>query len=186
MSVGSESAEQMVHIGIQVTESAAKLAAVGAKNLAAMLLALSRETKKTKGKTNLSAMLAEGRPLKVVRLKLDDLSAFGGECRKYGALYTAIRDRKATDGLCDVLVRADDAAKINRIMERMGYAVPQLPERKNGDSREASGKSVRLPEDSLAAPAPKISEPDTPAQNRLAGLRMAAQTMRGMPEAKQR
>lgn len=184
MSVGSESAEQMVRGSIQVTESAVKLAAVGAKNLAAMLLALSRETKKTKGKTNLSAMLAEGRPLKVVRLKLEDISAFGGECRKYGALYTAIRDRKATDGLCDVLVRADDAAKINRIMERMGYVVPQ--ERKNGDRPEASGQSVRLPEDSQAARAPKISEPDTPALNRLAGLRMAAQTMRGMPETKQR
>ena len=40
MSIGSETAEQMTREAIQISEAAAKLAALGAKNLAALCLAL--------------------------------------------------------------------------------------------------------------------------------------------------
>ena len=40
MSQGSEAAEQMTREAIQISEAAAKLAALGAKNLAALCLAL--------------------------------------------------------------------------------------------------------------------------------------------------
>ena len=43
MRMGGDAADQMVHEGIQVTESAIKLAGLGAKNLVALLLALLRE-----------------------------------------------------------------------------------------------------------------------------------------------
>lgn len=40
MSIGADAADQMVREGIQITESAVRLAALGAKNLAALLIAL--------------------------------------------------------------------------------------------------------------------------------------------------
>ena len=40
MSIGSETAEQMTREAIQISEAAVKLAALGAKNLAALCLAL--------------------------------------------------------------------------------------------------------------------------------------------------
>lgn len=175
MSVGSDAADQVVRESIQITESAVKLAGLGAKNLAAMLIALCKEMHKTKGKTNLSAMLAEGRPLKVVRLKKDDLKTFGGECRQYGALYTAIQDKKATDGMVDVLVRADDVAKINRIMERMGYVAPeQDSKRKNGGSREASVRSSSELSASRSQAISATPDAQQPIADKLAGLRGAA------------
>ena len=48
MSVGSDAADQVVRESIQITESAVKLAGLGAKNLAAMVLALMREMHQTK------------------------------------------------------------------------------------------------------------------------------------------
>lgn len=176
MSTGSDAADQIVRESIQITESAVKLAGLGAKNLAAMLLALSKELHKTKGKTNLSALLAEGRPLKVVRLKKDDLKTFGCECKQYGALYTAIQDKKAADGMCDVLIRADDVAKINRIMERMGYVAPEKDGKgKNAASREVSAPSSKG-QTTLQAQATSTTEPMA---DKLAGLRRAAKSTKG-------
>ena len=43
MNSGSEAADQMVREGIQITEAAVKLSALGAKNLAAIALALARD-----------------------------------------------------------------------------------------------------------------------------------------------
>lgn len=174
MSVGSDAADQVVRESIQITESAVKLAGLGAKNLAAMVLALMREMHQTKGKTNLSTMLHEGKPLKVVRVKMDDLKPFGHECRHYGALYTAIKDKKATDGLCDVLVRAEDADKINRIMERMGYAAPEQEKRKNGANREVSGRNSSGRSTSREQVTSTTHEEKTPVMDKLAALKSAS------------
>ena len=45
MSIGADAADQMVREGIQITESAVRLAALGAKNLAALLIALAASPK---------------------------------------------------------------------------------------------------------------------------------------------
>lgn len=140
MNTGGDAADQMVRESIQITESAAKLAGLGAKNLAALLLALAKDNQKSKGKTNLSRMLREGRELKVFRIKIPDLQNFHKEAKQYGVLYTTIRDKNNTDGLCDILARAEDVSKINRIIERMGYPIPiKENERKNADPRAPQG-----------------------------------------------
>lgn len=140
MNTGGDVADQMVRGGIQITESAAKLTGLGAKNLAALLLALAKDNQKTKGKTRLTRLLREGKQLKVFRIKTPDLQDFKKEAKRYGVLYTAIIEKNNADGLCDILTRAEDVSKINRIMERMGYPVPSREyERKNADPRAPQG-----------------------------------------------
>ena len=55
-------------------------------------------------------------------MKTEDLPRFSKEAKRYGVLYCALRDKKDKDGMCDIMVRADDAGKINRIVERFSLA----------------------------------------------------------------
>ncbi|MGI6777099.1 MAG: PcfB family protein [Acetivibrionales bacterium] len=52
-----------------------------------------------------------------------DCTIFQYEAKRYGVLYCALRDKKSLDGMCDIMVRVEDASKINRIVERfkLGY-----------------------------------------------------------------
>ncbi|MSD55604.1 DUF3801 domain-containing protein, partial [Faecalibacterium prausnitzii] len=92
MSQGSEAAEQMTREAIQISEAAAKLAALGAKNLAALCLALANENQKLRGKTHMNALLRSGKELRVFDLKEQDLTVFKQEAKKYGVLLSVIKD----------------------------------------------------------------------------------------------
>ena len=49
-------------------------------------------------------------------MKDTDLKQFCEASKKYGVLYCVLKDRNADDGITDVMVRAEDASKINRIL----------------------------------------------------------------------
>ena len=69
MNTGGDAADLMVRESIQITESSIKLAGLGAKNLAALLIALAQDNQKLQGKTTLKRLLSEGKELKVFPLK---------------------------------------------------------------------------------------------------------------------
>ena len=118
MSYTNDPAEQVVRLSLEGAELAAKLTGAGAKQLAVLLCAIMRDTHKTKGKARLTSMLRSGKPLKVFAVRDGDLAVFCREAKKYGVLYCVLKDRDARDCITDVMVRAEDAAKINRIFER--------------------------------------------------------------------
>lgn len=118
MSYSGDAAEQVVRMTLEGTEVAAKITGVGAKQVAVILYAILQDRQKTSGKTRLGNMLKSGRELKVFAVKDDDLKQFCTEAKKYGVLYCVLKDKDANDGVTDIMVRAEDAAKINRIFER--------------------------------------------------------------------
>ena len=118
MSYSGDAAEQVVRMSLEGVEVAAKITGAGAKEIALLLYAVLKDQKKTKGKTRLTNMLRSGKELKVFAVKDQDLVKFCREAKKYGVLYCVLKDRDATDGITDVMVRAEDASKINRIFER--------------------------------------------------------------------
>lgn len=123
MNTGGEAAEQIVRMSLNGVEVAAKITGVGAKNLAVLLYTLLSQQKKTKGKMRLAAMLRSGKELKVFSVNDSDLKTFAQEAKQYGILYCALRDRNGSpDGMTDIMVRAEDASKINRIVERFKLA----------------------------------------------------------------
>jgi hypothetical protein len=61
----------------------------------------------------------------------EDLKKFCQEAKRYGVLYCALRDKNDTDGMCDIMVRAEDASKINRIVERFKLATVDTASIKN-------------------------------------------------------
>ena len=126
MNTSGEVADLMVKEGIQITESATKLAALGAKNLAAILIAMMQDEKRLRGKTNLTQLLKSDKPLCILQIKEADIHKFNSEAKKYGVLFTAVTDKTNNTGLCDIIAKQEDVTKLNYIMERMGYAAPQI------------------------------------------------------------
>ena len=155
MSYSGDAAEQVVRLSLETGEVAVKLAGEGAKQLAILLYAILREQKKTKGKTRLTNMLRSGKELKVFAVKDSDLQLFCREAKKYGVLYCVLKDRDATDGLTDIMVRAEDASKINRIFERFNLATVDMAEVRREIEQSRQEQQNDAPE------APAAAEPMT-------------------------
>jgi len=89
-----------------------------------LLAAVLKEEQKTKGKARLSSMLKSGKELKVFSVRQKDLKRFSQEAKRYGVLYCVLKDKNNTseNAMVDVIARADDASKIQRITERFKLA----------------------------------------------------------------
>ena len=123
MNTSGEAADQVVRMSLEVGEAALKISGEGAKQLAVLLYAVlqdqSKGIAKSKGKTRLETLVRTGKPLKVFSVKESDLKKFAKEAKRYGILYCAIRNPKEnTDGMVDIMVKEEDAPRINRIVER--------------------------------------------------------------------
>ncbi|MBQ9075912.1 MAG: PcfB family protein [Mogibacterium sp.] len=120
MNPGGDAAEQVVRLSLEGVEVAAKITGNGAKNISLLLLAALKEEKKTKGKARLTSMLKSGKELKVYTITQNDLAKFSQEAKRYGVLYCVLKDRQNKDpnAAVDVIARAEDASKIQRITER--------------------------------------------------------------------
>ena len=108
-----------MRMSLNGVEVAAKISGKAAERLAVLLYAVLRDQKKTRGKIRLTNMLKSGKELKVFAVKDGELQKFCEEAKKYGVLYCVLKDRDATDGITDIMVKAEDASKINRIFERL-------------------------------------------------------------------
>ncbi|MBM6896186.1 PcfB family protein [Pseudoflavonifractor capillosus] len=146
MSTSGETADLMVREGIQITESALKLAGLGAKNLAALLIALANDNQKVAGKTTLKRLIQDREELTIFSIKEQDLAAFKKESTQYGVLYYPIINKAEKTGTVEIMAKAKDARQINRILERMGIDVPvrqEDEEAKKEPSRVPSGEKSR-------------------------------------------
>ena len=65
MSASSESADQLVRMGLQGTEYAIRLSGEAAKQVAVLIYTILKQEKKTKGRARLENMLRSGKELKV-------------------------------------------------------------------------------------------------------------------------
>ena len=144
MSYSGDAAEQVVRMSLQGAEVAAKITGEGAKHIAVLLYAILKEQNKTKGQVRLTNMLKSGKELKVFAVKDEDLKRFCTEAKKYGVLYCVLKDKNATDGITDIMVRAEDASKINRIFERFQLATVDIGSIQNEIEKEQTKDSIVL------------------------------------------
>lgn len=124
MNSSSEAADAVIRMYLQGIEMTAKITGVGAKHFAVALYAYAHSQHKTKGKIKLDNLLKSGKELKVFPLKKKELPKFTEEARRYGILYAVIVDKKNKDpnSIVDVMVKAEDAGKINRIVEKFNLS----------------------------------------------------------------
>ncbi|MDB7894558.1 PcfB family protein [Flavonifractor plautii] len=166
MSYSGDAAEQVVRMSLETGEVAVRLAGSGAKQLAILIYAILREQKKTAGKARLTNMLRSGKELKVFAVKDSDLQLFCREAKKYGVLYCVLKDRDATDGLTDIMARAEDAGKINRIIERFGLATVDMAQVKQEIEQSRAERRMDAPETPAAEPAAGVDTPQGPMTER--------------------
>lgn len=123
MNTSGEAADQVVRMSLEVGEAALKITGAGAKQLAVLLYAILNEQKKTRGRARLETLVRSGKPLTVFSVKEQDMKKFVEEAKRYGVLYCAIRNpRGSSDGMVDIMVKEEDASRINRIVERFRFA----------------------------------------------------------------
>ena len=120
MSVSSESAEQFIKLYLDGAEFALKISGTATKNIIAALYAISKESNKSRGKIRLTSMLKTDKEQKIFSIKSKDMKLFAKEAKSYGVLYCALVNKKNKNyvGMVDIMVRAEDAPKVNRIIER--------------------------------------------------------------------
>lgn len=120
MSASSDAAEQVVRFYLEGVEVACKVSGKGAEHVIALLLNVLKNQEQTRGKARLNKMLKTCNNLKVFTIQKKDLKKFAKEAKSYGVLYSALIDKqnKNLDGMVDIMVRDEDASKINRIVER--------------------------------------------------------------------
>lgn len=142
MSANGDSADQAMRMtlqGIQVAaELALKIGGSATRSLSVFLYQVLSDQKKVKGKTKLKTLLKSDEELKIFAIHRKDLQAFYKEAKRYGILYHVVMKEKGSDGICDIMVRAKDADKIARIVDRLEIAT--LSNKEINQMIEAQGK----------------------------------------------
>ena len=130
MNYGAEPADQVVRYSLEGMEYSLKITGNVAKHVAIFIAAALKDQKKTRGKTRLTRMLKEQRPMKFFTVPGDRLKEFAQEAKARGILYVVIKDKVNPDQT-EVMVFADDAAAEGG---KIGISMPtQSLERWNRD-----------------------------------------------------
>lgn len=168
----ADPAQEVVSIYIEVLKEGFKITGVASKHIAVMLYTMMKDKKQTKGKTRLTNMLKTGKSLKIFTIKAEDLKKFSQEAKKYGVLYCALADKKNSkiDGLVDILVREEDASKVNRIAERFNFAdvatiekeLELQKEKKRNEPKQQKTKEKIIADALFEKPKPVENEIPTP------------------------
>ena len=151
MNYGAEPADQVVRYSLEGMEYSLKITGNVAKHVAIFIAAALKDQKKTRGKTRLTRMLKEQRPMKFFTVPGDRLKEFAKEAKARGILYVVIKDKVNPDQT-EVMVFADDAAKMNRVLDRMnldfvkaesGAMVTEAVEKAENQMEKETGENVR-------------------------------------------
>lgn len=171
MNTSGEAADQVVRMSLEVGEAALKISGTGAKQLAVLLYAILKEQKKTKGRARLETLVRSGKPLTVFSVKESDLKKFVQEAKRYGILYCAVRDPKgSSDGMVDIMVKEEDAPRINRIVERFKFAsVTEAAQIKTEIEKAREEKSKTVEKEKSPLEKPKTGQSKEPKETVLAG-----------------
>ena len=94
------------------------------------------------GKTTLKNMLKTGKGLKIYTIKAEDLKTFSKEAKHYGILYCALTSKKEEkiDGTVDLMVREEDASRVNRIAEKFNFTKVDITAIEHDLEREKEAK----------------------------------------------
>ncbi|MFQ8833912.1 MAG: PcfB family protein [Ruthenibacterium lactatiformans] len=155
MNMGGDAAERLVRDSLMITEEAVKLAGLGAKNLAAILVALAKEEEKTHGPTHLTRLLRSGEELKLLPIKSEDLRQFRQLAKEYGVLFCPIKNKSLDNGLNDIPF-PPRGGSVNRVLSiwatpRRGKGVevkkppavgPAAPRRHGGHGSDSNARTT--------------------------------------------
>lgn len=143
MDVSGEVADLMVKESLQAGETAVKLAASGIKNVAALLIALAQANYKITGRASARKLTKDPTPPVVVTLKTEDIARFEQLAKKeYGILYVLARPNGKEGPTVDIISNERYSAKLNALMQAMGYPLPEQQKEQDKESKEGDAKKA--------------------------------------------
>jgi len=191
MDVSAEAADLVVKESIQATESAVKLAGTGLKNVAALLLALSKQDYKVVGKTTADRLARDNSaPALVVPLKKEDTAKFQKLAKEYGVLYFLAQKKGNESGYVNIVSNQNYAAQLNAVMEALAYPIPQKAQEEEAPkkARPRAPQERSSPERGTGSNPSLTVETDTDrkpsVKKRLEGLRIASEQTRAQEQVK--
>lgn len=113
----------VVKVAVEGAEKAIKVSGSGAMGIAKIIAQEIKHPSKSKGKTSIRTLMQRSNVQKIFELKSQDLKDFAKNAKQYGLVYHVIR-KKDTPNILQIMVNAEDAAKINRIYENLKIATP--------------------------------------------------------------
>lgn len=147
MNYGGDAADQIVRYSMEGMEHTLRISGSIAKNLAVFIVAVLKDQKKTYGKTQMVRMIKERRPTKFFTVPDDRMKEFAREAKARGLLYVVIKDKKKPINN-EIMVFAEDAAKMNRVLDRMDIDYVKAESGKvefdTGDPKKEETKGMEL------------------------------------------
>ena len=117
MNTAGDAADQVVRYSLEAGEVALKLTGEGAKELAVLLYTILKDDTKKTGRAKLETLIRSEKPLTIFSVKNENMKKFEKEAKRYGIMYYPIPNSEK-DGLYDIMVKEEDAPRINRLVER--------------------------------------------------------------------
>ena len=118
--------EQVVSISLATLEKGMNMVlsitGAAAQQLAAWIAAVLNGTVRTKGKAHLQTLLKSGKKVAAFSVKREELELFTKLAKRYGIIYTVVKDKTLNDPTIDVLTYAENAPRINHIIEKYGLS----------------------------------------------------------------
>ncbi|MCR4609900.1 MAG: PcfB family protein [Eubacterium sp.] len=118
---GTNESDQVVRLVLSGSVFMLRVSGQASMELLKFIAAAASDESKATGKVRLKSLLQSGSELKVFTLQGDDrFDAFKEAAKDYGVKYSVVK-RNADDknaGIYDIMVKAEDASKINRIIEK--------------------------------------------------------------------
>ena len=126
MNEEAQAAQTVVNAGLKTAEMTGRTAVATGKTVVAFVAALIKikSNQKTAGLTNLKKLQRQGKELTVFQIQESDQKEFRKLSKEYGVLFTAVKNSRTDNGTIEIIAKAEDAALINRTMERLGYPAP--------------------------------------------------------------
>lgn len=161
MDNGAQAAETITRVVLMGSTFVLGLSGKAALSIARFAAAAMDPNAKQSGKVRLKSLLQSGSELKVFTIQGEEnYKTFAEEAKNYGILYSVVKrtDEDVKGDIYDLLVRAEDAGKINRVIEKFhlievgGGAKPLDPEtveeNRIVDARTLLGKMLERPDNS--------------------------------------
>lgn len=152
----SEAAETLMKITLEGTELMLRMSGSAAAYLAPVIVAKLQDKKESPGKTKLINLLKSEKPLKIFTIKSEDVKEFRRQAKRYGINYAELKQQKSdTDNAVDIIVKAEDAARVNRIVERFNlakYDETQIRAEINKDNQAKESDNIEAKESPIKDP----------------------------------
>ena len=172
MNSNGDAAEQVVRLSLEGMEVTAKLTGTAAKHIAVILFSILKQEQKTRGKARLTSMIKSGKELKVFAIPQKDIATFVEHAKQYGVLYCVLKEKNnvSPNAVVDVIARAEDASKIQRIFDRFGIGkVEQVSITKEVEAEEPT---VLPPEEAQSPFTELTDKKDVPSEENLTNENM--------------